>query len=618
MIIVDAMMIVQLVRNQTSYFRPYRDYFVSIYGVFLVFPVRELFLMFLPGPFVFQVSTQAMMGGGSTIALLWGYLATKLYLYPGHFSLRSAFSKPRSIHFFFILYTLPILTTLLASFILPGAIQDRPNFTANYLLSRADSPTVGFSIEFLAVASSLIAAFVTYPLAVLVSLRSQLKDPEIRYALRIIASCFGIISGLIFLVNALDTFGVSITGLGNLVSVSLLIIVDKAFSKPSFLKAFLGVVPAIETRYANKRADMRVLIYRKDEEKFSPIARFVGEGLNQGGLVIYFYRGDATVIWEGLARNGFDVRQHLTKRSLRLVPFSTLYQNEALLDEEAVLAFVGKLVEEAMVLGKNSLRFVVDYGDFAYRPYVKFVNHLADSRWTGLAHYVGVLMTFSENAFQGQEAALKLLRSKIDTAELSDLVDGFSRSLGLSHAEVSGKKILLEFEPYSDYAKVLQSLLAESASNFERVALFTRRASPIYSLFGDQAGAKVFILTSRVSYPRLEEENRVLLPAYDSGLLLDALNKTIQAYAGASITIIFDSISHNVFTLGPDRALSLVRQSVELMISDKVTSVFLLNVSAHEPKTVSNFENIFDLTLVCSAGARIPAVKRRLSLALER
>jgi hypothetical protein len=616
-IIADAVMILLLAVNRTSYFRPYRNYFVSIYAAFLIFPIRDLLMMNISDALILRLSTNAMVGGAVAIALLWGYLSTKLYKYPKRFSLRSAIQGPvRSIQFMFLLYTLPMAVAITASF-LPGAIESTP-VDATYVFSAAKSNVVGFSLEFLAIAASVVVAFTAYPLTVLASLRSQLRDPEVRYALKIIASCFGMISGLMLTVNALDTFHISISGAGNLVSVSLLIIADRAFSRPSFLKAFLGVVPPIESLNRNRRADIRGLIYRKEDEKFTPIVKFVSEGLNQGSLVAYFYRGDASTIWEGLARHGYNARQYPANTSLQLIPFGTLYQADSGLYGEVALGIVSKLAEEAMVLGRHSLKLVVDYGQFSPKPFENFVNHLSDPRWTNVGHYVGVLMTFSAAMFEGQENALALLSSKIETSELSDMVDSFSRSIGFSHSQIAGKKILLEYEPSSDYERILKSLLLESASNFERAALFTRRDSPIYALLSEQAGAKVFVLTSRVSYPRLEEGDRVLLPAYESALLLDALNKTIQAYAGASVIIVFDSVSHNIFTLGPDKALSVVRQAMELMISDKVTVVFLMNIAAHDPKTISTFESIFDLAVVCRAGARIPDVKRRLNVAQER
>jgi len=610
-------MILVLAMNRMSYFRPYRKYFVFIYGAFLVFPVRELLMMFRPDPLVLRLSTNAMVAGAATIALVWGYLATKLYKYPKRFSLRSSLHRPiRSIQFMFLLYILPMAITVATSF-LPGSITPDP-IKATFVLSGEKSTVVGFSLTFLAIASTVVVAFVTYPLVVLVSLRSQLRDPEVRYALKVIASCFGIISGLMLTLNALDTSGISITGVGNLVSVSLLIIVDRAFSKPSFLKAFLGVVPPIESLNHNRREDIRILLYRKDDEKFNPVVKFVTEALNQGSMVAYFYRGEPASIWEALSRHGFDPRSFPATSNLQLIPFSTLYRDETSKNGEAALGIAGKLAEEAMTLGRTSLRIVVDYGPYSSKPFDAFVNHIADPRWTNVGHYVGVLMTFSSAVFEGQDGALSLLRSKIDTAELSDLVDSFSKSIGFSHAEIAGKKILLEYEPASGYERVLKSLLVESSSNFERAALFTHRDSPLYPLFGELTGAKVFVLTSRVSYPRLEEGNRVLLPAYESALLLDALDKTIQAYAGASVIIVFDSISHNIFTLGPDKALSLVRQALEMMISNKVTVVFLMNIAAHDQKTVSTFESIFDIAVVCRTGARIPEVKRRLNVAFER
>jgi len=55
-----------------------------------------------------------------------------------------------------------------------------------------------------------------------------------------------------------------------------------------------------------------------------------------------------------------------------------------------------------------------------------------------------------------------------------------------------------------------------------------------------------------------------------------------------------------------------------MMISNKVTVVFLMNIAAHDQKTVSTFESLFDIAVVCKAGARIPEVKRRLNVSLER
>jgi hypothetical protein len=225
-----------------------------------------------------------------------------------------------------------------------------------------------------------------------------------------------------------------------------------------------------------------------------------------------------------------------------------------------------------------------------------------------------VLMAFNSNAFQGEEAYLAELERKIRTLDLSEAMDTFSQTVGLSHDEIAGRKLLLEFDPQGDFEQVFKSLLTETASNFERTVLFTRNDSPLYSLVERQPAAKIFVMTSRVSYPKMQSENLFLLPTYDTSLLLDALNKTIEAYTGSSFTIIFDNISHLVFTLGPERTYSLVRQALELMISDKITAIFSMNSKAHDQKIMSTFESMFDLELVCKAGSSVPEIRKKMAV----
>src|SRR5207302_3443531 len=113
------------------------------------------------------------------------------------------------------------------------------------------------------------------------------------------------------------------------------------------------------------------------------------------------------------------------------------------------------------------------------------------------------------------------------------------------------------------------------------------------------------------SYPKMDSENLFLLPTYDTSLLLDALNKTIEAYAGSSFTIIFDNISHLVFTLGPERTYSLVRQALELMISDKITAIFSMNSKAHDQKIMSTFKTCSTWSLSVKLGVAFPRSERR-------
>jgi hypothetical protein len=608
-------MVLFIIREPLSYFRPYKTYFVAIYACFNAFPISQLILVFYPDEFLIRLSAQAFAVAAAIIAILWGLLVTKLYFYPEKFSLRSALANPlRRTNLAYLLYLVPMVSLVVLAILDTTSIDASASRVAVYVFDNTSYRAVGFSNLLLAVAAIVITTFTIYPFVTLSRLRSQLKDREVRNALRVISSSFAAIATLLQLGYSLSSFGYSLLGLVHLISVALLVVAVRGFKKPTFLRAFLGLVPSLGTNPTVMRGDQIVLIYGNDEAKITPIARFVNEGVNQQNRVLYFHSDDETTAREELSRNGVDVKHNLTKGSLRLPSIDSLYQGANLLDEDAAIGQCQELASETRALGKNGLRIVIDYSDRTKRPYQKFVNHIADPRWATPDHYVRVMMTFSNRAFENEKTTLDLLKSKVPVIDLTESTDIFSRTVGLSHDEIAGQKILLEYDPLSGYEKILRTLATEAASNFERVILFTRKDSPIHSAMEDELGLKMFVLTSRVSYPKVESENVVLIPAFDSSLILDSMNKTIEAYAATPFTIIFDSISHQIFTLGTERAHSFVRQALELMISNRITGVFLLNYPAHDAKTTSMFENLFDLELISRPGARIPEVGKKAAL----
>jgi DcmR-like sensory protein len=607
-------MILFLSRDELSYFQSYKNYFISIYLVFLGFPGADLILMTYSQPTLLRLATQVLVTSGGAIAIIWGYVATKLYLYPEPMSYRRLISTPfRPIFLIYTAYLVPMVLALLLTWTVPSLISTGSSFQVTYVLDGTTLPSALVGYPLLALGGIVVFAFTSYPLAILSRRRALVKDRDVRSALRIIATVFGIISATLILGVAISSFGYSIIGLTNLLSVVLIIVAVHAFRKPTFLKSFLGVVPSLQSSPTASHYDQTILIHGPGDEKFAPIAKYIIDGVNQRERIIYFHKGDVALATDGLSRQGVDVTKLMLKGALRVPPLGSAYPSTGVLDDTP-LEIVQELAAEAKTLGNEGLRVILDYDDFVIRPFRKFVEHLTDPRWTTPDHHLHVLMAFDSIAFRGEEASLAELEGKIRTLDLSEAMDTFSNTVGLSHEEISGRKLLLEFDPQGDHERVFKSLLVETASNFERTVVFTRKDSLIYSLVQRQPAAKIFVLTSRVSYPKMENENLFLLPTYDTSLFLDALNKTIEAYAGSSFTIIFDNISHFVFTLGPERTYSLVRQALELMISDKITAIFSMNSKAHDQKTISTFENMFDLEILCESGTSVPEVRKKMAV----
>src|SRR5437588_1232937 len=470
---------------------------------------------------------------------------------------------------------------IVAGWTVPSAILTDPSNQVTYVLEGATLPSANLGPILLGIGVILVTAFTLYPLAVLSRFRSRFKDREVPQALRIIASAFGAISVILLIGMALAFLGYSIRGSTNLLSVALIVVAVRAFRKPTFLKSFLGVVPSLESSPTTSHSNQTILIHGPGTEKFGPISKYIIDGVSQHNRVIYFHHDDETIVREGLSRHGIDLTRFTLKGSLRLQSLGSIYPNKGII-EDTPLELAQELLAEAKTLGSEGLSVVLDYDDFAVRPLHKFVQHLTDPRWSSPDHSLHVLMAFDSVVFRGEEPSLAKLEGKIRTLDLSESMDTFSRTVGLSHEEIAGRKLLLEFDPQGDSDRIFKSVLAESASNFERTVVFTRKGRPVYSLAQRHPAAKIFVLTSRVSYPKVENENLVLLPSYDTSLLLDALNKTIEAYSGSTLTIILYNNNLFILTLGPERTYSLVRQALELMISDQITAIFAMNSKFHD------------------------------------
>ncbi|MBO0887993.1 hypothetical protein J2P12_02725 [Candidatus Bathyarchaeota archaeon] len=607
------MMIVFLARNSLSYFQSYKNYFVAIYLTFLAFPAGGLVLMTTTLPTLQRISIQGIVTSGSVIAIVWGYVATKLYVYPETFSPRRLISRPfRPIFLCFGLYLLPMIIALVDGWTDPLAISTSLAST-NYPLDSLALPTATVSSFLVGTGGAVVAAFTSYPLAVLSRRRALVKDREVRKALQIIAFTFGMISLALVLGFGFLALGYNILGPANFLSVALIIVAVQAFRKPTFLKTFLGVVPSLESSPSSAHYDQMILIHGPHEDKFGPIAKYVIEGLNQRERVIYFHNGDVSLLTDGLSREGVDVTRMTVKGMFRAPPLGSAYPKRGVFDETA-LDLIHEIAAEAKILGNEDIRVVMDYDDFSIRPIHKFVEHLMNPRWTSPDHHLHVLMVLESSSFHGEEASLAKLENRIRTIDMAETKDTFSQAIGVAREEVAGMKLLLQYDPQSDYERVLKSLLSETAANFERTVVLTRKDSALYSLAQRQPGTKIFLLTSRVSYPKMESDNLFLLPSYDTSLVLDAINKTIEAYSGTSYTIIFDNLSHFIFTIGPERTYSLVRQSLELMVSNRITAVFALNSKAHDLKTVSTFENMFDTEISCELGKATPEVRKKISI----
>src|SRR5207245_9590247 len=119
----------------------------------------------------------------------------------------------------FLLYLVPMVLLAILTIVDAPSIDPSPNRQAFYVLDNTSYQAVGLGSFLLTIAAIVISSFTLYSFVVLSRLRSQLRDREVRGALRVIARCFAAVSALLLFGYASASFGYSLRGVVHFASV---------------------------------------------------------------------------------------------------------------------------------------------------------------------------------------------------------------------------------------------------------------------------------------------------------------------------------------------------------------------------------------------------------------
>jgi hypothetical protein len=218
------------------------------------------------------------------------------------------------------------------------------------------------------------------------------------------------------------------------------------------------------------------------------------------------------------------------------------------------------------------------------------ISHLFNLAFFGIIAYAFRKTTVLESLFERLYTSTYAPRP----TGLIKNSEAFSKALGLTHEQVVGKNILLEFDPTSDYERVIEDFVDETLANADPVAVFTSKGGIIHSALGNRSDVKFLVLTQRVSTPQADaSKNKILLPANNSSLLLDALNKVLKAYPERNASIVFDNLSSLILFIGFEKTYGFLRYALELLALENGTSLFLFDPRAHDIKVASAFRSLF-------------------------
>jgi len=370
--------------------------------------------------------------------------------------------------------------------------------------------------------------------------------------------------------------------------------------------------------------ELVIVTYTSAADKMKVFSAFIREGLENGDHVAYTYPDEESeIVRVKLKEHGINVEKYEKDGALRFDSLTEWYMPDGKLDFEKAVTNGLSWWDWVKRKGYKHSRSIEDVGDFSFvngqwQKYVK--DYWLDPRWNdpdisewvkseeavGVVYspfIIDVIAINVEHMSETQVAELlKVMgRGTLVPARFIDLIEdmySFSRSIDLDHERLVGRKLLLEFDPTSNYEKVVDRLVKESMANVEPFFVFTSRTSPLYAHLAEQPSIKFFLTSISTSTPQSTSKNTMLLPAKSTSLILEAINKVLETYPNANICFVFDILSELLTTIGRERTFTFLRHALDLLSSKKVTSLFLLNTSAHETEVVSRLRSLFNNQLV--------------------
>jgi predicted transcriptional regulator len=366
------------------------------------------------------------------------------------------------------------------------------------------------------------------------------------------------------------------------------------------------------TRLNIKEGEMAVVTYTSAVDKMKVFSAFIREGLENGDLVDYTYPDEESeTVRAKLKENGIDVEKYERKGALVLNSLSEWYLPDGKFDEERTFRMEFEARAEAKRKGYEHYRALEDLGDFSFlngqwKTYTDYWDNpiweIPSGSYTELLDYTPFVIELTAFNVEGIGEAQLAEMCKAFWVEnptytvfidLLEYTNAFSKLLNISHQKLVGRKILLEFDPSSEYEKVIYSLAKEATANVCPLFVFTSPTSILHASLAKQAATKFFLLSTSTPMPESKAENEVILPAKNMASLTDALNKVLDEYALTNVFMVFDKLSELINLVGFDKTYKFLLDVTEMLHQNKATAIFLLNKNAHELQIISHIRELF-------------------------
>jgi len=456
-------------------------------------------------------------------------------------------------------------------------------FTVNSSMSNGES-IYYFSYQnwYLLAGSLLLASFVAFPVFSFYKQSRRVRDPRASSSIRLISICWACFGLIAFLQEAIGGgYASLVKSFGSLADGALFILVSFALREPTVLSRIVTGGEMIFQAVSSSTEEDTVVLYNTESDRKRLVERFVDDGVATGQeLVFYVIKSEVPFYRAILKGTGIDrARPRGPQTTIQSIDFGA---GEALSDLTVPPGF------------HRTKRELVDLGELSLDQCNLMISKVKSL--DGLPGPRRRPRIWALNVEEAQSGTLEALRDANPKARIRDLAlqqDSFSKLLNTKHQALSRSRILLEYDPASNYEDAIQKFAREFQANVEPIAIFTSMGSPTFRLFRGQHNLRMFTFSTKTSTPSKVSEELVLLPERDTSLLLDAVDKLLQANHGRLVGMIFDVFTDLILFQGFEKGYGVLSSVVEMSESESASTLVLINYAALDERSLNGVRGLF-------------------------
>jgi hypothetical protein len=208
-----------------------------------------------------------------------------------------------------------------------------------------------------------------------------------------------------------------------------------------------------------------------------------------------------------------------------------------------------------------------------------------------------VLLLESSKAPRPQVAEFLHKNEDIELVNLSEASDPFSALVNLSHQEIEGSKILLEYSSNGNFEDLVNKFFDEGIANAEMCALFTSKSSKLYRALKGKRMVRVVAASSLVSVPDELPDGEIQIPDKELGLVTSLVTDFFENNRSVALSFVFDSITELIRGERWEQVYGGIKQLIELLSPSTVTSIFLVNTETTEARFLGALRGLFSVQM---------------------